>query len=302
MPKLFPFDDVVQLERTLGRAVEACVRAHGSHGVVQSGVLVRETASTQDAARAHAKPGVVVVAGRQTAGRGRLGRTWHDAHGHGIAATFTLDATRFSSGRLALIGAVAALHCVRDCMIDTSAEIGLRWPNDVVERVSVSGGEGGAVGVGAFAPGRKIAGVLVDTSGDLACMGIGINVLQESRQWPAELAGSAVSLRELGSGADRALVVHALVTRVAWAARLSDDTLVREFSAADTLMGSRHTFEHDARVVEGVVARIDPLVALHIRTDDGGVVALPAMSTSLLSKHAHVAHADSGGRRGAPGT
>src|SRR5881394_4876 len=73
-------------------------------------VVVRETRSTQDFARetAGGQGGVLVVAGRQLAGRGRLGRRWADTSDVGLAMTFVLDAARTAPERLAIGAGVAA--------------------------------------------------------------------------------------------------------------------------------------------------------------------------------------------------
>ena len=65
--------------------------------------------------------------------------------------------------------------------------------------------------------GRKLAGLLAEQAGGVAMLGIGVNVGQTS--WPAELAGCAVSLRELGATAERLDVIVALVEALAEARR-----------------------------------------------------------------------------------
>jgi BirA family biotin operon repressor/biotin-[acetyl-CoA-carboxylase] ligase len=80
----------------------------------------------------------------------------------------------------------------------------LKWPNDIV--VEVAGGAGGAGGAGSATGGlRKVAGVLGETEGvgtadQLAVVGIGINADWPSAQFPAELADSMTSLRDLSGG------------------------------------------------------------------------------------------------------
>jgi len=56
--------------------------------------VLRETASTQDAADEGSLPvGSLVTAGRQSAGRGRLGHAWADTADEGVACTFAVPAT-----------------------------------------------------------------------------------------------------------------------------------------------------------------------------------------------------------------
>ncbi|MEE9131785.1 MAG: hypothetical protein V3T84_17375, partial [Phycisphaerales bacterium] len=69
--------------------LDAVVASDGE--VLGRAIVIRETASTQDAARRlGAQPGDVVVAWRQTAGRGRLGRRWADTREDGVALSIVL--------------------------------------------------------------------------------------------------------------------------------------------------------------------------------------------------------------------
>ena len=247
-----------------------------SDAFITRGEFVTVTDSTQDLARAHSndQAGLVVVAGRQTNGRGRLGRQWADTRGLGVAATFVLDAKTFNTEHLALMGALAAHHACTDCMLDASAQVGIRWPNDIVERTNQGSG-------------CKVAGVLVEVlptseGKRLAYLGIGINVAHQSRDWPEELKQIAVSLHELGSSVDRAAVVRSLINRVQWACSRTLEELAADFAQGDVLKGTYQGFVHDGKVYEGEVVGIDPASAILLRTQDGGVRTLPALTTSLI--------------------
>lgn len=153
-------------------------------------IVVRETDSTQDAARRLAAGhGDVVVAWRQTAGRGRMGRAWADTGRQGVAVTFVTPA----APHLDLVKATAAgaAEAARK-LLGRPAEI--KWPNDVL------------------VDGRKICGVLIEIADGTAFVGVGMNVGQT--QWPQELAGRAVSLAQLGAAHDRIEVLEALLASV----------------------------------------------------------------------------------------
>lgn len=225
--------------------------------------VLAETASTQDAAwqasAGHA--GWLVVAGRQTAGRGRLGRAWADTRGLGLALTLTLPVGALSSLGVGLAVCRAAAPHLPDCAP------GLRWPNDVVER---------------GAPGRKLAGVLVETRSGVALIGIGVNVRQEARDWPDALRGRAVSLYELGARPSRLHIACAIVTQLEAVAALTDAQTAHEASMLDTLTGTRRCFHHDGRRFEGLVESIEPTGAIRLRLADGSAIDLPAQTTSLI--------------------
>ncbi len=120
---------------------------------------------------AGAPGGMCLAAELQTAGRGRRGRSWHSALGASL--TFSMlwrfDKGAAQLGGLSLVVGLAVLRALRalgapgDAGLRNPDCIGLKWPNDIVVR------------------GAKIAGVLIETQGDMlgpttVVIGIGINV------------------------------------------------------------------------------------------------------------------------------
>lgn len=231
-------------------------------------------ASTQDAARrlCGARPGAVVIAGRQTAGRGRLGREWVQKGGMGIAMTFVLPEGRFDLGTLSIAAGVAAAEAAQSAVNHQPGRVGLRWPNDVVCRDS----------------GRKIAGVLIERS-PVALVGIGMNVLQKAGDWPVELANRACSLAELGSDITRLEVARRLMVRIERALTRSAAELVNEWVALDTLIGTSAEFAHNNTRYQGVVEGIDPSHEIVIRAGDGERHRLPCLQTALVACDTHAA-------------
>jgi BirA family biotin operon repressor/biotin-[acetyl-CoA-carboxylase] ligase len=235
-----------------------------------------EIDSTQDAARRlRARAGDLVTCGRQTGGRGRDGRTWLDTGSHGLAATFVI--ARDQPQRLSIAAAVAGAKAIESHASRSTARsddgapppqdsghstIGIKWPNDLM--------------IG----GRKVGGVLIEQAGDLAYVGVGINVSQST--WPAELKSRAISLAQAGVEVDRVDLLESLAASLEDALALDDAALVNEFRSRDAMLHRRATFRHDARDVAGVVRAIDPMVEITVETDVGPRV-LPAASTSVVS-------------------
>ncbi|MDQ7012586.1 MAG: biotin--[acetyl-CoA-carboxylase] ligase [Planctomycetota bacterium] len=242
----------------LEAACAACPRL----GVRHVRVLA-ETASTQDAAWAACagRSGWLVLAGRQHAGRGRLGRVWADTADRGLAMTFVLPAQSIHS---VAVGVAVCLG-IRECVPEPE-RLGLRWPNDVVERES----------------GRKIAGVLIEVKDGVALVGIGINVRQADGEFDPALTGRAVSIRQLGSKADRLCVAERVVAALDGVAGREQGEIVRAAMAMDTIVGTRRRFVHDGREVEGDVVSISLDGAIEVAIAGGGVVKLPAATTSIV--------------------
>jgi len=258
----------------------------GGWAPVCRGVVVAEALSTQDVARAAGEqaPGVVVAALRQTGGRGRLGRSWADTAELGVAVSMGVDVRgREVLGRpgvLALAAGVGALRAVRSQHCTPEA-LGMKWPNDIVERGS----------------GRKLGGVLIEQFGMLVVIGVGVNVLQRGEDFPPELGDSAISIREsdvaggmqVGRELKREMVAAAVVEEVGRGlARVCEvggvEELEREFASADVLTGSMQTLVCDGVSYRGRVLSVEPLKQITIATSQGTRV-LAAAKTALERFH-----------------
>lgn len=162
-------------------------------------LLIRETAcSTNDDLReladGGAADGLVLLALRQTAGRGRRGATWFSPPGEALAFSILVRprVPKALWPRLALAAGLAVAEAVESF----GPAAGIKWPNDV------------------WIGRRKVAGILVEAGADFAIVGIGLNV--HTTTFPAEVADIATSLRlETGCETARAEVLGAVVRRFA---------------------------------------------------------------------------------------
>ena len=160
-----------------------------------------------DEARAGAAEGVVAVAEHQSAGRGRLGRSWEAPAGANLLASVLLRPSLPPDQRY-LASAVVALSAIEAVDAIIGHRLGIKWPNDLL------------------APdGRKVAGILAEA--DLAAptpgrpdvdpaivVGIGVNVNWpgEDSELPDHLVGAAASLRQLAGGpVDRTELLGAML-------------------------------------------------------------------------------------------
>ena len=173
--------------------------------------------STNDVALARlrdgAAPGLVVVADRQTAGRGRRGRRWVDdvdgpAGPANLAVTVALAATGPHVGQVPLATGLA----VRDAVLAVAAdaEVTLKWPNDVLVRVPSVAGQ---------PDDRKLAGILCERhhlddrsdGQDVVLIGCGINVDRRGIAPSADTAGWGSIAEVVASDVDRGAVLAALL-------------------------------------------------------------------------------------------
>ena len=142
--------------------------------------------STNDVALAMARDGAsegtVVTALLQTKGRGRRGRAWFGAEGESVLMSIVLR-PQVAAPRFAELSFVASLSVAERLQREGCENAALKWPNDVL------------------ANGRKIAGILIETTGEAAIVGVGVNVNQ--RDFPKQIRQSATSLMlETGSPRD----------------------------------------------------------------------------------------------------
>lgn len=223
-----------------------------------------ELGSTNDeAARladAGANEGTIVVACAQTAGRGRLGRTWFSPPDAGLYVSVIVRDRR-AAPLLTLAAGVAIADGIRSA---TALPAEIKWPNDVV----VDGGLGRR---------RKLAGILTEASSgtdglQYIVLGFGINVLP--RVYPAGIADRATSLTaELGRSVDAPVLLAeclaAFAERVAQlTAGNSNAVLDRWRELSPSSIGAGVEFEGHGCRMRGITAGIAEDGALLVRAGD----------------------------------
>lgn len=129
--------------------------------------------------KAGAPPGIVVVADRQTAGRGRQGRTWHSPDAGNLYLSFAFEVRGLTRNVVPLLPLVAGVSAVDAIRAFSPVDCRLKWPNDILVND------------------RKLAGLLLETSilereRAVVIAGLGVNIGRVD--FPEELVGIATSL------------------------------------------------------------------------------------------------------------
>ena len=213
-------------------------------------VHVEACESTQLLLPADAPEGAVATADHQTAGRGRLGRTWVDAPATSVMVSVLLrpPPQRRAPG-LSLVAAAAVAAAVEDA---AGRPAWIKWPNDVL------------------LDGHKVAGILAEMRGGAVVVGIGINVNQTAEQLPAGTKVPAASLRSLdGVVRDREELLASLLRELdvrytAWRAG-GLAAVAAELDARDFLRGRAVA----ADGASGTATGIDALGRLLVETPTG---------------------------------
>ena len=155
-----------------------------------------QTPSTQRMLGPDDPEGSVAVADEQTEGRGRLGRSWHAPAGTALLFS-TVLIPAVEPARLPELSLVAGA-AVAEAIAEVSAlEPEIKFPNDVL--------------IG----GRKVAGILAESSEGRVVLGIGVNANQGAAELPSDAQTAPTSLRlELGRRVDRAELLAAILARL----------------------------------------------------------------------------------------
>lgn len=152
--------------------------------------------STQRLLAGEEAEGAVAVAEEQSEGRGRLGRSWHAPARTSILVSVLLrpDVAPARLPELSLVAGGAVAEAIAEV---TGLEPAIKFPNDVL------------------LGGRKVAGVLAESSEGRVVLGIGVNANQTEDQLPADAQTEPTSLRlELGEPVDRAQLLAAILARL----------------------------------------------------------------------------------------
>ena len=244
----------------------ALSEAAGRLGVVGRQVQwYAELASTNDLAAAFAergaREGLVVIAGTQTAGRGRQGRRWCSPAGAGLYVSVVLRPHARALPLVTIAAGVALADGIREA---GGLTVALKWPNDV------------------YHGGGKLAGILAETgSGEgpqgepHAVLGFGINLRRAA--YPPDIAARATSLEdEAGREMHQGVVLAECLA--AFAARYDDLQNDRTGALLDAwrayarpLLGRPVEWETGGKIVRGVAEDIDASGALLVRTHSGTV-------------------------------
>ncbi len=178
--------------------------------------------------------GSVIIADEQTGGRGRLGRSFLSAKGKGLylSALFCPDVSAETASGITAWTAVAVCRALEKCC---GAKAGIKWPNDIV------------------ADGRKLCGILTESEIEAETrmpryiiIGIGINTAQTEEDFGPDLAGIAVSLKQLTQkDISRTLLAKALLEEL--------DLMFRSFPRD---AGQYLTYYRDHCVTLGRIVRV----------------------------------------------
>ena len=157
-----------------------CTKVFGKKNII----YLKETDSTntraKELAAQGAPEGTLIIAEKQTKGRGRRGRSWFSPPGGGIYCSLILRPTMQpgETPRITLMTAVVLAETLLSMM---KLKLRIKWPNDIL------------------VDGKKLAGILTEISTEMDAVnyiivGLGLNVNTQFGKFPSEIKGNATSI------------------------------------------------------------------------------------------------------------
>ncbi len=222
-----------------------------------------------------APEGTVVVAEKQTQGKGRRGRTWFSPPGEGIYASIILrpPISPNEAPKLTLMTAVALAEALLSL---TSLKVRIKWPNDILVK------------------GRKVAGILTEISTemdriDYVIIGVGVNVNTPREGLSPDIAQLATSVyMETGKAFPRIVLLRAFLQWLeiyyeAFKTKGFDPILSRWKHLAD-IIGRRISVDLMDIVRVGKVLDVDKDGFLILQDRKGAIERIISGDVTLLSQ------------------
>jgi len=216
-----------------------------------------------------AEEGTVIIAGTQTAGKGRIGRSWLSPEGS-LAMSVILKPPLKNLPHLVMIAALAVVGAIKQV---SGLDAAIKWPNDVLIN------------------GKKVCGILIETEVaegkvNYADIGIGINVNFNAGDLP-EIADIATSLshesyKEI-SVVQLAAALMDELERLYLAAR-DGIPVHREWQQRMETLGKRVKVDTGRTIEHGVAETVTENGNLVLRRDDGNLVEIGAGDVTVIKE------------------
>jgi len=220
--------------------------------------------------------GTVVVADTQTAGRGRLGRSFSSPAGKGVYLSAILRPSCKPEALMHLTCAAGVAACKA---IDSVAGFSpnLKWINDLVWEK------------------KKLGGILTELSVnrktglvDYAIVGIGINCSQQAQDFPEELRGIATSLSAAGKAVSPARLAAALMQALCQTDLSNKTALMADYRTRCITLGQDVLVLQGDRKQYGHAVDLSDDGALVVRFPDGSTEAVNAGEVSVRGMYGYV--------------
>ena len=208
--------------------------------------------------------GTLIIAERQSAGKGRLGREWFSPVG-GIWFSIILYPQLSPSyiSRITLMTAVAAVKAIKIC---TQIKSQIKWPNDILINE------------------KKVCGILTEMSAELdiinwVVVGIGVNVNIKQQEFPEDIREKTTSLKEvLGKKVLRVKLVRVFLQEFEKyyeiLKRREFSFILKEWKLYSHTLGKKIRVDMGERIISGEVVDINEEGVLILKKEDGELIEI----------------------------
>jgi BirA family biotin operon repressor/biotin-[acetyl-CoA-carboxylase] ligase len=208
--------------------------------------------------------GTLIIAERQSAGKGRLGREWFSPAG-GIWFSIILYPQLSPSyiSRITLMTAVAAVKAIKIC---TQIKSQIKWPNDILINE------------------KKVCGILTEMSAELdiinwVVVGIGINVNIKQQEFPEDIREKTTSLKEvLGKKVLRVKLVRVFLQEFEKyyeiLKRREFSFILKEWKLYSHTLGKKIRVDMGERIISGEAVDINEEGVLILKKEDGELIEI----------------------------
>ena len=208
--------------------------------------------------------GTLIIAERQSAGKGRLGREWFSPAG-GIWFSIILYPQLSPSyiSRITLMTAVAAVKAIKIC---TQIKSQIKWPNDILINE------------------KKVCGILTEMSAELdiinwVVVGIGININIKQQEFPEDIREKTTSLKEvLGKKVLRVKLVRVFLQEFEKyyeiLKRREFSFILKEWKLYSHTLGKKIRVDMGDRIISGEAVDINEEGVLILKKEDGELIEI----------------------------
>lgn len=232
--------------------------------VTSTNAVLRELAADR------APEGTVVIAGEQTRGRGRLGRSFYSPADTGLYLSLLLRPDGFSPAQAVYMTTMAAVAVCQAIEAVSGRNARIKWVNDI------------------FLDGRKVCGILTEGSFDLETgslnsiiLGVGINVYAPADGFPRELEqiAGAVFPEPITDGRSR--LAAEFLNRFLELYRQQDSTYAAEYRRRSLVLGRQVLVITPAEQKTALALDVDEECRLLVQYPDGKTEALSSAEISV---------------------
>ncbi len=209
-------------------------------------------------------PGLVVMADRQTRGRGSRGRSWEAGSGRHLFASLVIHPD-MDTRLITCMTVFAGLAVFRAISAIGAKNVSIKWPNDILLAE------------------KKVCGILcesrIDSSLKAVVAGIGINISGTSSQFPGHLRKKAATLSEHGITVSRKELLEticgqldSILQKVRTVAGLEE--VLRHWEKASSSMGRKVRFKVGSNEETAIVEGLDHQGHLVVKKADGSLICI----------------------------